>query len=323
MVIEKDIRSSNEKFFIKYFCKCNENIPLYNIFIFRIFAIKNIVLRSTIMKKYFLFILILLFSYSIVFAQSKKRVHNQHEIGLFIGGSYYIGDLNPRQHFYMTRPAFGAFYRYAMDYRGAFRVGFNWGQIAGDDSQSDNKDQIERNLNFKTNIEEFYSTAEFNFWDYRIGNDKHFFTLFVFGGISVFHFNPMGDAGGSNWVDLRPLKTEGESKLYKLWQISIPFGVGIKVNVAKNIGLGLEWGPRKTFTDYLDDVSGSYPSLTQNPPNGSKGLWMSNKTKLPWSKITGDMRGNPSTKDWYFFTGLTINIRINRNVPCYTYGFDR
>jgi hypothetical protein len=31
------------------------------------------------------------------------------------------------------------------------------------------------------------------------------------------------------------------------------------MNVSKKVGIGLEWGPRKTFTDYLDDVSGTYP----------------------------------------------------------------
>lgn len=271
------------------------------------------------MRYTYIFIFLLLitqWSYS----QGKKRAYHQHEIGVLIGGSYYLGDLNPRQHFYITKPAFGGFYRYAWDYRGALRVGFNWGQIEGDDSQSDNKDQIERNLNFKSNIQEFYSIVEFNFYDYRIGNEKHFFTLFIFGGIAGFHFNPMGNAGGNSWVDLRSLRTEGQSKAYKLWQISIPFGIGIKINVAKNIGLGLEWGPRKTFTDYLDDVSGNYPNLSQNPPSGQMGILMSNRTKYPWSFISRYSRGNPYTKDWYFFTGLTINIKLISKQPCYATG---
>ncbi len=274
------------------------------------------------MKFYKIFIVLLLYlvNISLLNAQGKKRVGYQHEIGLFIGGSYYLGDLNPRQHFYMTRPAFGAFYRYAWDYRGAIRFGFNWGQIEGDDAQSENKDQIERNLNFKSNIQEFYGIAEFNFYDYRIGNNKHFFTLFIFAGLAGFHFNPLGNLGGNSWQELRPLRTEGQSKKYPLWQISIPFGIGIKVNVAKNIGLGIEWGPRKTFTDYLDDVSKKYPDLNTNPPNGQLGMVMSNRTKYPWSYISGYSRGNPYIKDWYFFTGLTVNIKLVSNQPCYATG---
>lgn len=272
------------------------------------------------MKYKIVLLVALLIQQAHLFSQGKKRAFHQHEIGLFIGGSYYLGDLNPRQHFYMTRPAFGGFYRYAWDYRGAFRVGFNWGQIEGDDSQSDNADQIERNLNFKSNIQEFYGIAEFNFYDYRIGNDKHFFTLFVFAGLAGFHFNPQGNLGGNSWVDTRPLRTEGQAKPYKLWQISIPFGIGIKINVAKNIGLGIEWGPRKTFTDYLDDVSDKYPDLKTNPPNSQTGILMSNRTKYPWWYITGYSRGNPNTKDWYFFTGLTINIKLVSKQPCYATG---
>jgi hypothetical protein len=270
--------------------------------------------------RFFIFSLLFILMLSNAFAQGKKRVFHQHEIGIFIGGSYYLGDLNPRQHFYMTRPAFGGFYRYAWDYRGAARFGFNWGQIEGDDAQSENKDQIERNLNFKSSIQEFYGIAEFNFYDYRIGNEKHFFTLYVFAGLSVFHFNPLGNVGGNSWIALRPLQTEGQSKAYPLWQVSIPFGIGIKINVAKNVGLGIEWGPRKTFTDYLDDVSGKYPDLSVNPPKGQMGMLMSNRTKYPWFFISGYSRGNPYTKDWYFFTGLTINIKITSKEPCYATG---
>jgi hypothetical protein len=44
--------------------------------------------------------------------------------------------------------------------------------------------------------------------------------------------------------------------------VAIPFGIGAKMNVSKKVGIGLEWGPRKTFTDYLDDVSGTYPDVS-------------------------------------------------------------
>ncbi len=271
------------------------------------------------MKKNF-FVVLFLFFTALLFSQSKKKAFHQHEIGLFVGGSYYLGDLNPRKHFYMTRPAFGAFYRYAWNYRGALRIGFFWGQVEGDDSQSENKDQIERNLNFKSSIQEFHAITEFNFYDYRIGNDKHFFTLFLFAGVGVFHFNPLGNLGGNSWVELRPLKTEGQSKVYPLWRVNIPFGIGIKINVAKNIGLGLEWGPRVTFTDYLDDISDKYPDLKTNPPKGNIGALMSNRTSYPWNFISGYSRGNPGTKDWYFFTGLTINIKLVSKQPCYATG---
>jgi hypothetical protein len=251
-----------------------------------------------------------------------RRNFRQHELGIFIGGSYYLGDLNPRKHFFLTQPAGGLFYRFTPNYRYAFRAGINTGSIMGDDSQSEDPDQRQRNLNFKSRINEFYALAEFNFLEYRISNDKYRFSLFLFAGLDVFNFKPMGNLGGGAWESLQPLQTEGQSKKYKLWQVGIPFGVGAKINVAKRMGIGLEWGPRKTFTDYLDDVSGVYPDPLVNPPNGSKGAQFSNRSR-EGGDLVNTMRGNPRTKDWFFYFGLTLNIKLQlAPQPCFSYGMD-
>jgi hypothetical protein len=255
-------------------------------------------------------------------AQKRARNFRQHEVGIFLGGSYYLGDLNPGRHFFLSQPAGGIFYRFTPNYRYAFRGGVNFGSVTGDDSQSEDPDQRKRNLNFKSRINEFNVLAEFNFLEYRISNDKHRFTFFLFAGIDVFNFRPMGNLGGGQWESLRELNTEGRSKKYKLWQVSIPFGCGIKLNVAKRMGIGLEWGPRKTFTDYIDDVSKTYPNPAVNPPNGALGLAFSNRSKDGGGEINSQ-RGNPRTKDWYVFFGLTLNIKLTLSPePCYTTGFD-
>jgi hypothetical protein len=253
-------------------------------------------------------------------AQTRKRSFRQHEIGLFLGGAYYIGDLNPTRQFFLTQPAGGAFYRFTPNYRYAFRGGINFGTVMGDDSQSEDADQRQRNLNFKSRITEFYGQAEFNFVEYRISNDKHRFSIFLFAGLSVFKFNPLGNLGGGTWEALQPLRTEGQTKKYRLWQVGIPFGIGFKVNVAKRLGIGLEWGPRKTFTDYIDDVSGTYPDPNVNPPNGAKGLLYSNRSRNA-GDVVNSQRGNPRNKDWYFFYGITLNVKLNpRQAPCYSSG---
>ena len=110
-------------------------------------------------------------------AQTKKRNFRQREIGIFGGASYYLGDLNPRGHFLFSKPAVGAFFRYTTHYRYAFRFGFNYGSIAGNDAKSNEPDQLERNLKFTSKIYDLHAIAEFNFVDYRIGNDKHRFTI--------------------------------------------------------------------------------------------------------------------------------------------------
>lgn len=235
-----------------------------------------------------------------------------------LGGSYYIGDLNPRKQFALTQPAAGAFYRFTPNYRYAFRGGINWGNVMGDDSQTEDADQLQRNLNFKSRIIEFNVIAEFNFLEYRISNDKYKFTSFLFLGIDVFTFQPRAQMGNT-WINLQPLRTEGQSKGYKLTQIAIPFGIGAKMNVSKQVGIGIEWGPRKTFTDYIDDVSGTYPDTDINPFSNPNGTKLSDRSKNAGNNIN-EQRGNPRTKDWYFFFGITLNIKLNfKAPPCYAY----
>lgn len=235
--------------------------------------------------------------------QIKKRTWAQRELGFFGGGSYYIGDMNPRGHFKATHPAAGIFFRYAKSYRYAFRFGFNYGEISGNDATSGEPDQVERNLNFKTQIYEANATAEFNFVEYRIGHDRYKFTLFVFAGLAGFYFNPKSDVNGST-VALRELHSEDQTKAYPRFQLSIPFGLGLKWNIGDKCGLGIEWGPRRTFTDYLDDIKGSYPASVAESSGGT------GSHRLDAPAQPGDMRGNPSTRDWYFYYGVTLNIKL-------------
>ncbi len=261
-------------------------------------------MNNALLKRPLLYCLCLLFCLSGV-AQSKKRNFRQRELGFFGGASYYIGDINPRGHFRASHPAGGVFFRYTTNYRFSFRFGFNAGQISGDDAKSDESDQRERNLSFKSPIYDLHSIAEFNFVEYRIGHDKYKFTMFVFAGLGGFYFNPAGSNGS-----LRDQRSEGQNESYPRFQMSIPFGVGLKWNIGERCGLGIEWGPRNTFTDYLDDIKGNYPETAVLSENGAP---LAKSTNNP-----GNMRGNPSTKDWYFFYGLTFNFKLPDSYrPCH------
>ncbi len=270
------------------------------------------------MKFIFSILTALLLVTNMAYSQAGKRTFKQHEVGILIGGSYYIGDLNPRKHFNSVQPAGGIFYRYTPNYRYAFRGGVNFGTIMADDSQSSDEDQLQRNLNFKSRITELNLIAEFNFLEYRISNDKYKFTTYLFLGIDVFTFRPQAQVN-NQWVDLQPLRTEGEDKRYKLTQMSIPFGIGLKMNVSKQVGIGFEWGPRKTFTDYLDDVSGTYPDPTIKPYTSELSQKLSDRSKNAGSNVN-EQRGNPRTKDWYIFFGVTLSVKLNiKPPPCYSY----
>lgn len=248
--------------------------------------------------------------------------YSSSEVGIFLGASYYNGDLNPSKQFdRFTRPAAGVLYRMNFNPRVAVKGIVSFGNIAGDDAYATQESQRNRNLSFKSRIYEFAVEGEFNFLPYATGSKKlAIMTPYVFAGVAVFHFDPLGYYQG-RWYDLHSLSTEGQGtafsgqKMYSLTQFSIPFGVGVKVNTAKRVGINLEWGLRKTFTDYLDDVSGNYVDpVLLGTAKGPVAAALSDKSlvKEGGSDI-GRQRGNANTKDWYTFAGVIITLKLNGN----------
>ena len=256
---------------------------------------------------------------------SQKKSAKSAEVGIFLGGAYYIGDLNPLVHFGpQTKPAGGILFRYNINSRLALRANMLFGNIQADDALSTSPAQQQRNLNFRSRISEFSVQAEFNFLDYQIGNEKRKFSPYLFLGIAGFSFNPVAVYGNYKFT-LQPLGTEGQGlpggsskKKYRLTQISIPFGVGIKTNLSKNIGLSIEWGMRKTFTDYLDDVSTNYYSpAVLAAARGAVAAAASDPSigTDPVYTNVGRQRGNPTTKDWYAFAGIGLTLKLKEKRP--------
>lgn len=251
------------------------------------------------------------------FAQPKAK--KSVDIGVFLGGSYYIGDLNPTRHFdQFTKPGGGIVCRYNFNPRLAARANFLLGKIEAHDEFSSSPGQQQRNLSFQSSITEVSAQLEFNFLNYEIGDEKAKFSPYIFGGLGGFLFDPQGQYY-DEWISLQSLSTEGQGlpggpgKPYKLFQVTLPFGVGVKLNVAKNMSLGLEWGMRKTFTDYLDDVSTRYyDPVKLEQYKGTLAVAMADQSKgndAGYSNV-GRQRGNPTTKDWYSFAGAVLTIRL-------------
>jgi len=235
------------------------------------------------------------------------------EIGFLGGTSYYMGDLNPKKNFELMQPAVGIIARYNLSPRFAIKINGYYGTVKGDDAIT--KFNEKRNLSFKSEVLEFSAQLELNFLPYVTGHKDYFFSPYIFAGISAFNFNPKANYDGK-WYNLQPLGTEGQGtiayadrKPYSLNALAIPFGLGFKYSLSKNICFGAEWGLRKTNTDYLDDVSTTYadPAIlsSENTPisavladrSGEK-----NNTNL--------QRGNSSNKDWYSFAGLFVTFKI-------------
>ncbi|MFN8713962.1 MAG: DUF6089 family protein [Bacteroidota bacterium] len=253
----------------------------------------------------------------IVIAAIPVAAQRSNEIGLFLGGSYYTGELNPAGHLNsLTRPAAGLVFRHNFNYRFSVATSLLFGSVQGIDSRSGALEQQRRNLSFRSRMFELSARAEFNFIEYAIGNDKYSFTPFMFLGIGAFNFNPKASLG-NEWIALQPLKTEGQSKGYMLTQISIPFGAGAKFNLANRIGLVVDWGLRKTFTDYIDDVSTVYadPALLL-ANSGPVAVTLADRGNTGGDNV-GRQRGNPRNKDWYSFIGLTLSFRlVDKPVQC-------
>ena len=267
----------------------------------------------------FIPVLITLFSFT-AFSLSAQR---SAELGVVIGASSYYGDLSPENASANTsqyQPSFSFFYRQNLNNIFGFRANLSYGRITGDDSLSDQDFRQERNFDFESSVLELGLIGEINLFGFGPGGNGPRFSPYLFGGVAVFRFNPLTDYQGQT-VELQPLGTEGQGidgfgTPYRLTQISIPFGAGIKYAINDRINIGLEIGLRKTFTDYLDDVSGAYvPFDVLRTNNGELAAALGNRTgeflgTEPVDVQDGALRGNPDRDDWYMMGGFTLSYTI-------------
>ena len=242
-----------------------------------------------------------------------QRVH----VGVAGGLANYNGDLldklYPKK---LTNGFIGLTVHYELQDQILLRGSYNFARVNGSDSYSSKQELQQRNLQFESAISEFAIVGEyylFNLYEKR-------FSPYGFVGLAVFHFNPYSYDSVGRKVFLKPLSTEGQGiyaskKPYSLWQPAIPFGGGIKFAITENLRIGIELGLRKLFTDYLDDVSTSYPNV--NDLLAARG-----QTAVDFS-YRGDeypggnpnfptkdtQRGSAAQKDMYYFTGINISFR--------------
>jgi hypothetical protein len=211
--------------------------------------------------KLLIWFIISIISFTKISAQKKY-----FDFGLTGGASYYWGDINPDKQFYRPSPAFGVFGRYNINNRQAFRLSVSYLQIQGKDSDSDNLYQQLRNASFSASFIEVAPTYEFHFLPYIIDKKARGFSPYIYGGIAYIFYLSSESTNGS--------------------KLTVPFGAGIKYSLSKKVGVGVEWGLRKTFNDYMDGVL--------NP---------------------GEEETKPVliNNDWYSYAGFFISFRLNDN----------
>jgi opacity protein-like surface antigen len=230
------------------------------------------------------------------------------EAGVTLGAAGYMGDLNPRNPVKPSGAAFGAYVK--RNYSGyiSAKAGFMHGHIAGADSTSADQDIRNRNLSFSTNLNELSLTAEFNFFEFRPGIDKHAFSPYVFLGLGVVNFNPRANYQGNSY-DLQPLMTEGQNKPYSKTAMTIPYGVGVKYNFSNKLSLIADVGYRNPSTDYLDDVSGTYADKGKfaNPVARALSDRTGERNGGVYTGSAGSQRGDLRSRDTYMFMTISIS----------------
>jgi hypothetical protein len=203
-----------------------------------------------------------------------------HEVGVFLGGSNYIGEIGPTDFIAPNEPALGILYKWNRSPRHSWRFGYTQSEITSNDRDAKTPGRTERGYSFKNSIKEVSLGFEFNFFDFNLHDFKKKITPYVYSGISYFAYDQLFIVGGETKVDY----TDGA--------FAIPMTVGLKTNILPHFILGAEVGARYTFTDNIDG---------SNPKN-------KNFETLKF--------GNINSNDWYVFTGITLTYTFG-NKPCY------
>ena len=209
------------------------------------------------------------------------NAHSQiNELGVFVGGINYIGDIGPTDYIAPNELGIGILYKWNRSARHSYRFSYFQGSITARDKDSDVPSRNLRGISFKNEIKEFSAGMEFNFMDFDLHSSGKLITPYVFTGVNYFIYNEIYINNFESDID------------YRHSTFAIPMIIGVKARLFGNFIIGAEVGARYTFTDNLDG---------SNPKNDN---------------LAGSRFGNLDSKDWYVFSGLTLTYTFGQN-PCF------
>ncbi|CAM1342483.1 type IX secretion system protein PorG [Tenacibaculum aestuarii] len=200
-----------------------------------------------------------------------------HEIGIFAGGSNYVGDIGSTNYIHPNKFAGGLIYKYNLNPRIALRGTYTYIPVSGDDADASNPYRQNRGFSFSNNVHEFAAGVEFNFFDYNISDYRTTFTPYILAEIAAFNYKSPGSQTSNNTISLK-----------NKFSYTLPLGIGLKGRLADNFAIAFEAGIRFTFEDDLDYTTDKINSL--------------------------DFGGNGN--DWYTFSGISIVYTFGRP-PCF------
>lgn len=330
----------------------------------------NLTTKFNPMKRIVLSFLFFLLCFSTTVLKANDAEGSGHDVGFSIGPNFALTDLGGANKigspfirdidFKATRYCISAFYRYNVNKIFAVRANLMYGMLKADDRNTDGRPpriengvyqspddswfRARRNLNFETHIFEFQALAEVNLKKYlhdEAKGSKERWAPYIGAGLGFFYFNPytylqdeLGNKSGSK-IRLKPLGTEGQNigykKPYSNFQFDLMAVVGIKYNITEKFSMALEGMYHQTFTDYLDDVSGSYVNPQDVPSMGSTAGILQNRVSTgrypenehnyvegQYDNVTGllkpsgigQQRGDKKDNDQFFHVQLTFSFTI-------------
>lgn len=208
--------------------------------------------------------------------------HSQiNEIGVFGGGSNFIGDVGATDYINPNAPSLGIIYKWNKSKRHSWRASIIYSDLKSYDSKSDDPRRKQRDYDFDSNLLELSAGLEFTFLDFDLHTGEKVATPYLYSGIAF--------AKHDDFYYLNGIQTPDNATS---WAVGIPMALGFKASIIEGFVFGIEVGARYTFSDSLE---GSFPA---NP----------NKQEYQF--------GNINNNDWYVFSGLTLTYTFGQN-PCY------
>ena len=285
------------------------------------------------------------------FAQDASRIYIEPSgwsIGTNFGLSDLWGDVGTKtviDHYtnskYFDKVAFlgGMFGRYTIHPCLGIKFGLNYGTLYATDAWNYDKAVVQgiqgsdayqryaRNQRARTNIFESYGVFELTPFRFNPEQKRAYKKgqPYIGIGLGYFHFQPQSTvANGNKFINIYDLHIEGDGfgdgypKAYSLWQFNIPMSVGYRWDLGMHLNIGVEFVYRKTFTDYLDGVSGKYIdpkvyALHLSPADALTAAAVEDKAylnKLAQPNVAGNIRGNSANKDAYSTLSFTLYYKV-------------
>ena len=196
-----------------------------------------------------------------------------NEIGFFIGGVNYVGDVGTTNYIRPNNTGGTILYKFNLNPRIAIRGNFSYFNLLGNDADSENKIRQQRGESFKNSINEFAVGIEYNFYKYDLSSRDHISTPYILLQMAA--------------VDYETPRLRNPDSSYKFTRntsVSIPFGIGFKTKVYGKIAFAIETTFRYTFTDELDYSTNRFSDF--------------------------DYAG--TSNDWYMFSGISLVYTFGR-----------